>query len=46
MAHVVLIHGLDNKPEADYLHQLWLRKLAHEEGLDLETSGVGSAMSY
>jgi hypothetical protein len=41
----VLIHGLDHKPASDYLHKLWLRKLAHEGGRDLDTSGVVSAMS-
>lgn len=46
MAHVVFIHGLDNKPEADYLHKLWCRKLAHDEGLDLATNAVGTAMCY
>jgi hypothetical protein len=46
MGHVVFIHGLDNKPEADYLHELWCRKLAHDEGLDLATSAVETAMCY
>lgn len=46
MAHLVFIHGLDNKPESDYLHKLWLRKLAHEDGLDLDTCAASSAMSY
>ncbi|MDX1980953.1 MAG: hypothetical protein SFV51_11835 [Bryobacteraceae bacterium] len=46
MAHLVLIHGLDNKPEADYLHQLWKRKLAHDDGLDVDTHGVATAMAY
>ena len=46
MAHVVFVHGLDNKPEAEYLHKLWLRKLAHEDGLDLDTCAATSGMSY
>jgi hypothetical protein len=46
VAHLVFIHGLDNKPESDFLHKLWLRKLAHEDGLDLDTCAASSAMSY
>lgn len=46
MAHLVLIHGLDNKPEADFLHQLWKRKLAHDDGLDVDTFGITTAMAY
>ena len=46
MAHLVFIHGLDNKPESDFLHKLWLRKLAHDDGLDLDTCAASSAMSY
>lgn len=46
MAHVVFVHGLDNKPEPDYLFNLWKRKLAFEEGLDLDNCGVSSSMSY
>jgi len=46
MAHALFIHGLDNKPEADYLHKLWKRKLAHEDGLDLDTSGTPSSSAY
>jgi hypothetical protein len=46
MAHALFIHGLDNKPEADYLYQLWKRKLAHEDGPDLDGNGIGSAMAY
>jgi hypothetical protein len=46
MAYVVFVHGLDNKPEAGYLHHLWKRKLAHDDGLDLDASGVASASAY
>lgn len=46
MASVVLIHGLDNKPESDYLYKLWKRKLAHDDGLDLDGYGVISCMDY
>ena len=46
MAHVLFIHGLDNKPETDYLSQLWKRKLSHEDGPDLDGSGITSAMAY
>jgi hypothetical protein len=46
MAHVLFIHGLDNKPEADYLHKLWKRKLAHDDGLDIDSSGGVSSMAY
>lgn len=46
MPYVTLIHGLSNKPEHDYLHRLWLRKLAHESGVDLGTHGVDSSMVY
>jgi len=46
MAHVLFVHGLDNKPEADYLYKLWKRKLAHEDGPDLDGNGVEAAMAY
>ena len=46
MANIVFVHGLDNKPEAGYLYQLWKRKLAHDGGLDLDTYGVSSSMNY
>lgn len=46
MTSVVFIHGLANKPEAAYLHALWKRKLAHDDGLDLDGNGVDSVMSY
>ena len=46
MPHVIFIHGLSNKPEADYLHKLWKRKLAQSDGLDLDTNGVKSSMVY
>jgi hypothetical protein len=46
MPHIVFIHGLSNKPEADYLYKLWKRKLAFNDGLDLDTNGVTSSMVY
>jgi len=46
MAYALFVHGLDNKQEAAYLHGLWKRKLAHEEGPDLDSNGVSSAMAY
>jgi hypothetical protein len=46
MGHVVFVHGLDNKPEPDYLYQLWKRKLAHDDGLNLVDCGASSAMNY
>ena len=46
VAYVLFIHGLDNKPEQKYLHDLWLRKLAFSDGVDLITNGVTSAMAY
>jgi len=46
MAFVVFSHGLDNKPEKDYLWQLWKRKLAHDDGLDIDECGVPSNLDY
>ena len=46
MAHVVFVHGLDNMPEADYLFNLWKRKLAFENGLDLDSCGISASMNY
>lgn len=46
MANIVFVHGLDNKPEAGYLYQLWKRKLAHDNGLDLDSYSVSSSMNY
>src|SRR5262249_48373235 len=46
MAYIVFSHGLDNKPAADYLYQLWKRKLAHDNGLDIDGCGVSSALNY
>ena len=46
MGHIVFVHGLDNKPEADYLFNLWRRKLAHDNGLDLDNCGISSSMNY
>jgi hypothetical protein len=46
MAHIVFIHGLANKPASDYLFDVWKRKLAHEDGVDVDSYDVGSAMAY
>jgi pimeloyl-ACP methyl ester carboxylesterase len=46
MGHLVFVHGLDNKPEADFLFQLWKRKLAFEDGLDIDACGLSSTMNY
>lgn len=47
MAHVTFIHGIGNKPEADALHNIWLRKLAYgADGLDLGDNGITSSMIY
>jgi hypothetical protein len=46
MAQVIFVHGLDNKPGADYLFNLWKRKLAFEDGLDLDACGVSASMNY
>src|SRR5262245_316469 len=46
MASITFVHGLDNKPEADYLWKLWKRKLAFDDGINLDTYDVGSSMNY
>jgi hypothetical protein len=46
MGFVVFSHGLDNKPEQDYLCNLWKRKLAHDDGLDIDGCGVASTLNY
>jgi hypothetical protein len=46
MPFVVFSHGLDNKPAADYLCTLWKRKLAHDNGLDIDGCGVDSTLNY
>ena len=46
MAFVVFSHGLDNKPASDYLCNLWKRKLAHDDGLDIDGCGVESTLNY
>jgi hypothetical protein len=46
MAFIVFSHGLDNKPEQDYLCKLWKRKLAHDDGLDIDACGVESTLNY
>src|SRR5262245_44025906 len=46
MAFVVFSHGLDNKPEQEFLYKLWKRKLAHDDGLDIDGCGVESNLNY
>ncbi len=46
VSFVVFSHGLDNKPAEDYLCQLWKRKLAHDDGLDIDACGVESTLNY
>ena len=46
MPHIIFIHGVSNKPESDYLHRLWRRKLTQNSGLDLDTNNVNSSMVY
>lgn len=46
MTSMVFIHGLANKPEANFLHDLWKRKLAHDDGLDVDAHGVDTVLSY
>ncbi len=47
MPHVTFIHGLANKPEAEKLHEIWLRALAKgDDPLDLRDEGVTSKLVY
>jgi hypothetical protein len=46
MPHVTFIHGIGNKPEEKALHDIWLRSLADNIGLDLGGSGITSEMVY
>src|SRR5215211_4351499 len=46
MPHVTFIHGIGNKPDAKQLHDIWLRSLADNIGLDLGGSGITSEMVY
>src|SRR5262245_36484523 len=46
MPHVTFIHGIGNKPEAQQLHDIWVRSLADNIGLDLGGSGITSDMVY
>lgn len=46
MPYIVFSHGLDNKPEPGFLYQLWKRKLAHDNGLDLDAYAVMSELHY
>jgi hypothetical protein len=46
MPTALFIHGLSNKPESNYLLELYKRKLAFEDGFDFDTSGVASSLIY
>lgn len=46
MPTTVFIHGLSNKPEGTYLHDLYKRKLAHEDGLHFDDLRVESSLVY
>ena len=46
MTYLVYVHGLDNKPAAEYLLDVWDRKLAHDAGIATSTEGIGTAMCY
>ena len=46
MAALIFVHGLSNKPESDYLFNLWKRKLAFDEGLNLDSYDIACAMAY
>jgi hypothetical protein len=46
MPSVLFIHGLSNKPEQKYLLELYMRKLAFEDGLDLKTFNVDASIIY
>src|SRR5262245_60408116 len=46
MASLLFIHGLSNKPEEQYLLELYKRKLAYEGGFDLAENGVVGSLIY
>jgi len=46
MPYVTLIHGLSNKPESDYLLELWKRKLADRRRGPPGHPWLGSQMVY
>ncbi|MEX2109586.1 MAG: hypothetical protein WD802_03185 [Gemmatimonadaceae bacterium] len=46
MPHITFVHGISNKPPPEPLHALWLRALAHEDGIDCATEGITSSMVY
>ncbi len=46
MGHITFIHGIANKPSQEVLLRLWREGLARDEGLDLGSEGVTSAMVY
>ncbi|ANM30178.1 hypothetical protein ABI59_12240 [Acidobacteria bacterium Mor1] len=46
MAHVTFIHGICNKPEPEELHNMWLRALREDEGIDLHNRSIDTRMVY
>ena len=46
MPHITFVHGISNKPAPGPLHDLWLRALARDNGLDCSTEGITSSMVY
>jgi len=50
MTHVVLIHGMANKPNANDLHRIWRESLKHgtnsELNIDLGAEGIETSMVY
>ena len=46
MAHLVFIHGIANKPEAQELLGIWRRSLGREGGVNLGATGINSSMAY
>ena len=46
MPTTIFIHGLSNKPAADYLLKLYQRKLAQEDGLSFDDVDIDSALVY
>jgi predicted phosphodiesterase len=46
MPHITFIHGIENKPSAERLKELWCEALAADGGLNLAELGVTVSMVY
>jgi hypothetical protein len=46
MPSALFIHGLSNKPERQYLLELYKRKLAHDDGPSLADLGIETTLIY